>query len=58
MKDQVVIITGGSSGIGKALAVSFAKRDAKVVITGRNEDRLKEVTAELDALRAPNLCLN
>ena len=57
MKDQVVIITGGSSGIGKALAVSFAKRDAKVVITGRNEDRLKEVTAELDALRAPNLCL-
>ena len=57
MKDQVVIITGGSSGIGKALAVPFAKRDAKVVITGRNEDRLKEVTAELDALRAPNLCL-
>ena len=57
MKDQVVIITGGSSGIGKALAVSFAKRGAKVVITGRSEDRLKEVTAELDALKAANLCL-
>jgi len=57
MKDQVVIVTGGSSGIGKALAVSFAKRGAKVVITGRNDDRLNEVATELDALNAPNLCL-
>lgn len=57
MKDQVVIITGGSSGIGKALAVAYAKGGAKVVITGRNEDRLNEVAAELDALKAPNLCL-
>lgn len=57
MKDQVVIITGGSSGIGRSLALSCAKRGAKVVITGRNEDRLNEVAAELDALNAPNLSL-
>lgn len=57
MKDQVVIITGGSSGIGKALAVAYAKGGAKVVITGRNEARLDEVAAELDALKAPNICL-
>jgi short-subunit dehydrogenase len=57
MKNQVVIITGGSSGIGKALAISCAKRGAKVVITGRNEDRLNEVGAELDQLGTPNLCL-
>ena len=57
MKDKVAIITGGSSGIGKALAISFAKSGAQVVITGRNEERLNEVAAELDALNTPNLCL-
>lgn len=57
MKDKVVIITGGSSGIGKALAVTFAKMGSKVVITGRNEARLNEVAQELDRLNAPNLCL-
>ena len=46
MKDKVVIITGGSSGIGKALALAFAKMDNKVVITGRNEVRLNEVAEE------------
>jgi len=57
MKDKVAIVTGGSSGIGKALAISFAKRGAKVVITGRNEERLQEVAVELDGLNAANLCL-
>lgn len=57
MKDKVVIVTGGSSGIGKALALSFAKLGAKVVITGRNESRLDEVGQELDQLNTQNLCL-
>lgn len=57
MKGKVAIVTGGSSGIGKALAISFAKRGAKVVITGRSEERLNEVATALDALNAPNLCL-
>lgn len=57
MKDKVVIITGASSGIGKALALEFGKLGAKVVITGRNEERLKEVGSSLDQLNAPNLCL-
>ena len=57
MKDKVVIITGGSSGIGKALAVSFAKLGCKVAITGRNEERLNEVGKELDDLGVSNLCL-
>lgn len=57
MRDKVVIVTGGSSGIGKALALSFAKLGAKVVITGRNKNRLDEVGQELDQLNTPNLCL-
>lgn len=40
MKDKVVVITGGSSGIGKALAEVFAKNGSKVLITGRNNDDL------------------
>ncbi|MBW8048953.1 MAG: SDR family oxidoreductase [Cytophagales bacterium] len=47
MKNKVVIITGGSSGIGKGCAVKFGEAGAKIVITGRNEQRLKEVSAEL-----------
>ena len=44
MKDKVVIITGGSSGIGKACAEVFGKEGAKIVITGRNEKTLLEET--------------
>jgi short-subunit dehydrogenase len=48
MQNKVVIITGASSGIGKALAIELAKMDAKIVITGRNEDTLKEVASIID----------
>jgi dehydrogenase/reductase SDR family member 7B len=40
MKDKVVVITGGSSGIGKALAEVFAKKGSKVLITGRSKGEL------------------
>jgi len=47
MKDKVVIVTGGSSGIGRACALRFAQAGARVVISARNAERLKEVEAEL-----------
>ncbi|PVX50086.1 short-subunit dehydrogenase [Balneicella halophila] len=43
MKDKVVIITGASSGIGKACAIECANRQAKVVLAARNIKKLKEV---------------
>jgi len=46
LKDKVAIITGGSKGIGKATAVLFADEGAKVVITGRNEDDLKDTVSK------------
>jgi short-subunit dehydrogenase len=49
MKDKVVIITGGSSGIGKALAETFGKNGAKILITGRDQDALKNTVKQLKA---------
>ena len=40
---QVAVVTGGSSGIGKSIAVLFAKEGADVVIISRKEEALKEV---------------
>jgi NAD(P)-dependent dehydrogenase (short-subunit alcohol dehydrogenase family) len=42
-----VLVTGGSAGIGAALAVGFAQRGAIVGICGRREDKLAEVLAQL-----------
>jgi dehydrogenase/reductase SDR family protein 7B len=47
MKNKVVIITGGSSGIGKGCAEVFGKAGAKIVITGRNEKNLRDTVLEL-----------
>ncbi len=47
MKDKVVIITGGTSGIGKAMAVEFGFKGSKLLITGRNVDELNKTVDEL-----------
>ena len=48
MINQTVIVTGGSSGMGKHMAKKFAKEGANVSITGRHEARLKEALQEMD----------
>jgi short-subunit dehydrogenase len=47
MKDKVVIITGGSSGIGKAIAMAFGRQGSHVLITGRNKQDLDQAVADL-----------
>ncbi len=47
MKDKVVIITGGTSGIGKACALAFGQAGARVVISGRDPQKLKATAEEL-----------
>jgi 3-oxoacyl-[acyl-carrier protein] reductase len=50
LKDKVFIVTGGSSGIGKATAALLIEKGAKVSITGRDKDKLEGVAQELGAL--------
>ncbi|TAG02623.1 MAG: SDR family oxidoreductase [Cytophagia bacterium] len=47
MKNKVIIITGASSGIGKALALELGNLEAKIVITGRRKEALDTVEQEL-----------
>lgn len=47
VSDQIVLVSGGSRGIGKALAKGFAERGAQVVITGREKDSLESAANEI-----------
>lgn len=49
MKNTVVLITGGTSGIGRACGLEFGRAGAKIVITGRNSAKLTDAAAELIA---------
>lgn len=50
LKGKVVIITGATSGIGEACALVFGKEGAKIVITGRNQEKLDSSSKQLMAL--------
>ncbi len=47
MKDKVIIITGASSGIGRALVLEAFSRGARVVLAARNVEAMKEVVKEV-----------
>ncbi|WP_100330747.1 2,4-dienoyl-CoA reductase [Bacillus xiapuensis] len=49
MRDKVVIVTGGSSGMGKHMAKKFLDSGGKVAITGRSQERLQAAKEELGA---------
>ena len=52
LSGNTILITGGSSGIGFEMAKEFVKADNKVIITGRNVERLESVKAKLDGVVA------
>ena len=48
LEGKTILITGASSGIGQGIAIECSKMGAKVVITGRNQERLKETFDQLN----------
>lgn len=54
LQNKIALITGGTAGIGRALAQTLSHAGARVAITGRNEQRLAETARELgvDAIHA------
>ena len=49
MNDKVALITGASSGIGRATAEAFAAKGAKVVVAARRQDELASLVSEIEA---------
>ena len=47
LSDKVVVVTGSSRGIGKAIVIACAQRGAAVVLNGRNQERLESALAEV-----------
>jgi len=52
LKDKVIIITGSSTGIGRAMALRFAAEGARVVVHGRRREAAQQVADEIGADRA------
>lgn len=57
-ENKTVIITGASSGIGKAIATAFLNQGANIVINARNKDRLDKFVEENIQFRSRIICLN
>jgi NAD(P)-dependent dehydrogenase (short-subunit alcohol dehydrogenase family) len=50
---RVILITGASSGLGRALAIECARAGAGVILSGRNQSKLERVYDEITAMGAP-----
>ena len=48
LKDKVALITGASQGLGRALALAFAREGARVVVNARSEDSVRPVAGEVE----------
>ena len=53
LHNQIVLITGASSGIGAACAKAFAQAGAKLILAARRFDRLQQLAEELKQFDAP-----
>lgn len=57
LKDKTIVITGASSGAGKAIALEFAVHQPYLILSSRNADALQDVTSGCEALGAKVKCV-
>ena len=57
LDQRVAIVTGGGTGIGKAIALEFARNGADVVVASRNLANLKQVAEEIRVLGRSSLAV-
>ena len=51
-EDKIALVTGAGTGLGRAIAISLAKEGYQVVLTGRREEKLREVEHEIEKGRS------
>ncbi len=49
LQNRIILVTGASDGIGREAALTYAEYGASVILTGRNEEKLKGVAQEIEA---------
>jgi len=57
LKDKVILISGASSGIGKAAALAYAASGATVILLGRNVEKLEQVYDEIEKAGGPQAAI-
>jgi NAD(P)-dependent dehydrogenase (short-subunit alcohol dehydrogenase family) len=55
LKDQVIIITGGGSGLGRSMGLRFAELGASIVLTSRDKSKLDKAATEMSERGAPEV---
>lgn len=58
LKEKVILITGGSGGIGSAMAETFIRNGAKVIIAGRDKNKLEKVKDKLENEKLQSIIIN
>jgi short-subunit dehydrogenase len=47
LRNHIILVTGASDGIGKEAALTYARYGARVILLGRNEDKLQSVAGQI-----------